>query len=528
MELRPDQWMSHELRTLLTLLAAPLERLEQRWADDPPSLELLAVARGYMEVVGRLGDALVDDHPTNEGDVSTAENMRPSEVVSQVAGQLRHMALEFGLGFDIVTTVASNTPVSCDVPRLSRMASTLVELSVRRTIAPGRVAVSVDCPRPGEVLVSVESSQSMRDLPLPFTTRLERLRAVAERLGGRVDSYDLAMGGAMLEMRIPVQAARDDVPCAPRRLETVEAPRSDADRPAAAHEDLRAPVVVVVDDEPHILAMWVKVLRRAFCVYAAADGQEGLRTIRRVQPDLILTDNVMPVMGGPELITELRSDPALCDIPIIAATACVTPELRNAMRLAGPGETLVKPIRPVDLLAKATVLATSFRAQRAERVADHTDPLTGLLTAARLRTEIARCLAGRGASLVVLDIRRFGQVNSLYGRIVGDQVLGMVAEALRTSVRVDDKVARIRDDEFAVLLEGVDDEGAAGVAERVARAVANVRPESVSGVENIVMTRLRACTAVVRSGANDDADEIVKRALGALERNKRTLEPVAA
>lgn len=527
MQLRTHQWMSHELRTLLSLLAAPLERLERRCGDDPPSLELLAAARGYLEVIGRLGDAMADAEATpQDAQAAALDTMVPSEVASRVGEQLRPMALEFGLSFALVATAASRAPVAANVGQFTRIVSTLIELSIRRTMAPGHVAVSIDSTKPGELLVSVESSQSMHELPLPFTTRLEQLGGILARVGGRLDSFDLALGGAMLEVTYPVgpavAAAEPPAPAAPvpEALPPVVA--------VAEHTDLRAPVAVVVDDEPHILEVWVRSLRRSFRVYAASDGQEGLRLIRRVRPDIILTDNVMPVMCGPELVTEVRTDPSIADTPILCITACVTPELRSAMRLEGPGETLVKPVRPVDLIAKATALAEAYRARRSARVAEHTDPVTGLLTGGRLRAELERCLRGTGAALVVTDIQRFQQVNDLYGRLVGDQVLAMVADAVRQAVRAVDKVARLGDDEFAVLLEDVEEDEAAAVAERIARAIAHVRAEDVAGVDRIVTTRLRAHTAVTVACEDDDPEQLLQRALAALQRSKQQSVHAAA
>lgn len=524
MKMRPEQWMSHELRTLLSLMAAPLDRLEQRYGDDPDGLDLLGALRGYMEVIGRLGDSLMDGSGESVSEM-VVETMAPATTVRHVADQLRPMALEFGLAFDVVATAAATTPVSADVSRFTRFLSTLIELSIRRTLPPGHVSVSVDAPLPGELLVTVESAQARNDVALPLTTRVASVERALAQLGGRLDTYDVALGGTVFELVFPVGEATAG--------ETVAPPASTTTRLVSMgstvdHSDLRAPVAVVVDDEPHILAVWVQTLRRRFRVHAASNGLEALELIRRFRPDVILTDNVMPLVNGPELIAAVRADSSVCRTPIVAVTACVTPDLRWAMQLDGPGVTLVKPVRPLELLNRVTALAEARRAEKSALAKEHLDPLTGLLTGARLRAEMEHTLKGPGAALVVTDLQRFHQVNDLYGRLVGDQVLARVADVLRMSVREIDKVARIGDDEFAVLLVNVDEGEASLVAERIARAITQVHAEEVAGAERIVTTRLRATVAVTVARADDSPDLLLRRGLAELERSQSQRRAVAA
>ena len=56
---------------------------------------------------------------------------------------------------------------------------------------------------------------------------------------------------------------------------------------------------------------------RGFSVESATNGVEALETLRRVRPDLIVTDMQMPKMGGSELITALKADPRTAQIPIV-------------------------------------------------------------------------------------------------------------------------------------------------------------------------------------------------------------------
>jgi CheY-like chemotaxis protein len=79
--------------------------------------------------------------------------------------------------------------------------------------------------------------------------------------------------------------------------------------------------ILVVDDEPaHRFALRRIFERAGHEVTDAGDGAAALLAVRECPPDLVVTDMMMPVMGGAELIRRLRSEPATVGIPIVAAT----------------------------------------------------------------------------------------------------------------------------------------------------------------------------------------------------------------
>jgi len=80
--------------------------------------------------------------------------------------------------------------------------------------------------------------------------------------------------------------------------------------------------ILVVDDEPDQRFLLRRIFERAgHEVTAATDGAAALKAVRESAPDLVVTDMMMPIMGGVELIRQLRGDPATAAIPILAASA---------------------------------------------------------------------------------------------------------------------------------------------------------------------------------------------------------------
>ena len=79
--------------------------------------------------------------------------------------------------------------------------------------------------------------------------------------------------------------------------------------------------ILVVDDEPAQRFALRRIFERAgHEVIDAGEGAAALRAVRESPPDLVVTDMMMPVMGGDELIRRLRAEPATAGIPILAAS----------------------------------------------------------------------------------------------------------------------------------------------------------------------------------------------------------------
>ncbi|GLK55276.1 diguanylate cyclase [Methylopila capsulata] len=108
-----------------------------------------------------------------------------------------------------------------------------------------------------------------------------------------------------------------------------------------------------------------------------------------------------------------------------------------------------------------------------------TDPLTGLANRKFLQGALDRALldaesqADRQArfSVLLIDIDRFKTFNDSYGHLTGDQVLRLVALALKQNVKGQDLAARFGGEEFAIVLPDTGLQGAIAVAERIRRAV---------------------------------------------------------
>ena len=119
-------------------------------------------------------------------------------------------------------------------------------------------------------------------------------------------------------------------------------------------------------------------------------------------------------------------------------------------------------------------LASEISAE-ALREAAKRDPLTGLLNRRAFDALLASSLGRSGVGLAVVDIDFFKSINDRYGHAVGDMVLKIVSQSLLDAVGPHGNVARIRGEEFALVLRGVDAAGAGAIADAARRAVQHTR-----------------------------------------------------
>ena len=113
--------------------------------------------------------------------------------------------------------------------------------------------------------------------------------------------------------------------------------------------------ILIIDDEPHIRRLIVRILNGAgHTVHEADNGRDGIELFHRAHPALVITDIVMPDMEGIEVIRELRQEAPT--IPILAITGRRPAlYLRLAMGL-GATAVLAKPLGTAELLSMVTRL----------------------------------------------------------------------------------------------------------------------------------------------------------------------------
>lgn len=117
----------------------------------------------------------------------------------------------------------------------------------------------------------------------------------------------------------------------------------------AVHKKFR---IVVVDDNADMRSYFSHLLDREYIVETASDGSIGLEKVRKLRPDLVISDIMMPVMDGVQLLHAIKNDPETAVIPVILLSARAGEEAKIEGYEAGADDYLVKPFSARELLAR--------------------------------------------------------------------------------------------------------------------------------------------------------------------------------
>ena len=138
---------------------------------------------------------------------------------------------------------------------------------------------------------------------------------------------------------------------------TVAPMPSENERAAAGAAEDRKYLILLVEDMLDARELYAEYLTYAgFSVVTAINGHEAISLTRLLRPDLILMDIRLPGMDGLEATADLKSDPQLAHIPVVAITADPSNDIGDRARRAGCATVIFKPVLPDEVARKITAL----------------------------------------------------------------------------------------------------------------------------------------------------------------------------
>ena len=114
------------------------------------------------------------------------------------------------------------------------------------------------------------------------------------------------------------------------------------------------PKILIVEDDPFLSEMYsTKLIQEKFEVDFATDGKEAIKKAREARPDLILLDIVLPKMDGFEVLAEIKKDPQLRNIQVIALTNLgQKEEVEKGLKLGADDYIVKAHFTPTEVINK--------------------------------------------------------------------------------------------------------------------------------------------------------------------------------
>jgi signal transduction histidine kinase/DNA-binding response OmpR family regulator len=378
--------VSHEFRTPLTLMLGPLEELEA--AGEIVSAQgreqLDGVRRNALRLL-KLVNTLLEFSRIEAGRVEGS--FRPTdlaETTADLASTFRSAIEAAGLRLAVD---ASPLPERVYVDRAmwERIVLNLLSNALKFTFGGEiRVVIGPSADRRHAELRVADTRTGIPPEALPrLFERFRRVRGAKARThegtgiglalvhdltelhGGSVAVESALDRGTTFTVRVPLGSAHlpaeqiDGDEPAPggtgivaQYLEEARGWSREAAPAAGARKRTGRPLVLVADDNADLRGYIARLLSDRYDVETVADGAAALRAIEKDVPDLILTDAMMPVIDGFELLRRLRGDERTARVPVIMLSARAGQESAVEGLEAGADDYLVKPFAADELRAR--------------------------------------------------------------------------------------------------------------------------------------------------------------------------------
>lgn len=370
--------LSHELRTPLSVILSPIERLAANAESDVEKRTFELVLRNSKKMLG-LVNQLLEFRKVELG--SLKYQSAQGEIVGFVKDAVYSLAPLWENRRQTLEVESSVDVFKCgfDPDKLQRIVDNVLSNSIKYTEEGGflRVALKVEETSIGEGLLVLsfadngigispdkishvfdpfyQAQQSTNELK-SSGLGLALVKELVDLWGGEVSiksSTDGSDKGTCVTLRLRLGAC-SVLP------ESVAIVSGEVEEGVVVKEDANSKVkVLIVEDNPDVLEVLRYELSPHYEVVAATNGIEGLEAAAQYDPDIVVTDVMMPEMDGLEFCRRIREAREICHLPIIALTARGAEEHHVEGIEIGVDEYFVKPVKIPLLLARIENLLKS-------------------------------------------------------------------------------------------------------------------------------------------------------------------------
>nr|WP_229311431.1 two-component regulator propeller domain-containing protein [Larkinella rosea] len=370
--------ITHEFRTPLSLIIAPVEKLLQEKQFDGA---VLALVYRNAEKLLRLINQLLDLAKL-EGQFMTIVNVRGQvrEFIEQTIAVFQQAADHKRVKLTYTLNDFPSSEHVFDADKWEKIITNLVANALKFTEAGGSITLTTnpvwtDDEMTGVQFQLVDSGIGISKEKLPHifdrfyqadtsTTRahegtglgLALVNELIQLLGGTISVDSKVGAGTTFEWMLPVAQvlAVESLPLRPGynkpafQLETEISTKSTA-LPKTSGDGFAMPRILIVEDNEELRDFLVSELNASYTVFQAVDGLEGWEIAQAELPDIILTDVMMPRLDGNELCRLVKENSGTDHIAVVMLTAKTAQPSRMLGLQQGADEYLSKPFNMAEL-----------------------------------------------------------------------------------------------------------------------------------------------------------------------------------
>lgn len=372
--------VSHDLRTPLTLIEEPVNRIARAGYLKDGDRSLIEICKKNVAILRRLIDQLLDFRKyENDKLTLNLSEVNISQLVKEWSGSFEEAMQQRDIKFTVDLQGCGDSTLAIDIEKIERVFFNLMSNAIKFTPRGGKIFLSCSIVAHTLTLVVEDTGRGIgkedinkvfdrffragADNPDGTGIGLALTKAFVELHGGTISVESEPGRGSRFTVSLPVVHTDNIAETAGHAINMKDIDTELPPVPVieAVDIDSSKPVVLVIDDNSDMLAMIRGLLIDNYNVLTAVDGQQGLKLASKYTPDLIICDVMMPVMDGLQCCSLLKNEVSTSHIPVMLLTACSMDEDRARAYNSGADAYLSKPFNGDVLLARCSNLLENRR-----------------------------------------------------------------------------------------------------------------------------------------------------------------------
>lgn len=375
--------ISHDLKTPLTLLADPLRRMKENMPQDSPMEQyVMTIDRNVHRISHMISQMLHFRELESQKLVLNNQEDDFVRFAEDIFGLFEPLASQKGIEM-IFKSQSDKLVMSFDHDVIEKILSNLVSNAIKYTVTDGMVGLNISNDDSKVYLSVVNTGTGIPE------DKKDLIFGEFAKLPGQHPNFQSStgLGLAIVKELMTVLGGSIELHSSDSRVEFAvsfpyeKAPSKGYDMPyeydyassevdnlmneyvyksGSVHTARKAHSVLVVDDDPQMRAYLESNLSDKFNVYTAADGADALAKADKINPQVIVSDFMMPEMDGFELCRMIRADIRISHIAVIILSGLDNREARLKAMESGANVFMGKP---VDVEVLAGQIDTLIRSQ---------------------------------------------------------------------------------------------------------------------------------------------------------------------